>query len=125
MELLKLVDIRLLSCYESGDSHGDLQVFEIQKYINELSSGGVEGHAGPDGLSHVREGEGSLSQVGQGHRGNAHSRYQARPAGYSKSTITHVKKLFVQILDKAVELEYLTRNPAARLNVPRNLKKPI
>jgi integrase len=42
---------------------------------------------------------------------------------YSESVVKHVKKLLRMILEKAVDLEYLGRNPAAKLTVPKKLRR--
>ena len=52
------------------------------------------------------------------------SRLNSLVAGYSESTISHVRRKMVEVLEEAVEQEFISRNPASRTKMPAGAREP-
>jgi hypothetical protein len=52
------------------------------------------------------------------------SRLNSMVPQYSESTISHVRRKIVEVLEEAVEQEFINRNPASRTKMPAGARKP-
>jgi integrase len=52
------------------------------------------------------------------------SRLNSLVADYSESTISHVRRKMVEVLEEAVEQEFINRNPASRTKMPAGAREP-
>jgi integrase len=52
------------------------------------------------------------------------SRLNSMVPRYSESTIGHVQRKMVEVLEEAVEQEFINRNPASRTRMPAGARKP-
>jgi integrase len=52
------------------------------------------------------------------------SRLNSLSSRYSESTISHVRRKMLEVLEEAVEQEFINRNPASRTNMPAGAREP-